>query len=368
MNGKIIKQLPPRSNNPRNSEGSFIETTDGTIIFAYSKYVGDSHKDDAYAVVAFLYSYDQGETFGDEKIMFTPVEHRAKNIMSLTLLRLPDYSIALFYVVRLGFHDTRLHIRKSFDEGKTFSKASCCIPYPGYYVTNNDRVVLLSNNKIIIPAAYHRCLHKDFNDWTSFDGKGITRFFISDDFGETFKESRGYGVLNSGTSKTGLQEPGIIEIENGHLLCYCRTDMGCQYLSHSYDFGESWTSFSQSRFFSPTSPLSMKRIDEKIIFGVYNPIPVTPITNEGNSWARTPLIGTISEDNGKTFSKHFMLEDDPRRGFCYTAIEVIDDYILLAYCSGGPEDGICLNKLTIRKINLSNIDGFLYDSKIIINT
>ncbi|MBN2851446.1 MAG: hypothetical protein JXQ23_01770, partial [Clostridia bacterium] len=61
-------------------------------------------------------------------------------------------------------------------------------------------------------------------------------------------------------------------------------------------------------------------------------------------------------------------EDDKSRGFCYVAIEVIDDYILLAYCSGGPEDGICLNKITIRKIVLTELDSLLSDSNIIIKT
>ncbi|MBN2853660.1 MAG: exo-alpha-sialidase, partial [Clostridia bacterium] len=309
MRTKVVKELPPGKGNPRNSEGSFLKLEDGTILFAYSKYIGDNHRDDAYAAVACLYSHDNGESFGNEKILFSPEEHKAKNLMSQTLLRLPDKSIALFYMVRYGFHDLRLHIRKSFDEGVTFKEATCCIPYPGYYVTNNDRVVVLSNNRLIIPAAYHRCLHSDYDDWTSFDGKGMTRFFISDDYGETFRESRGYGVLNSGTSKTGLQEPGVIEIEDGHLLCYCRTDQGCQYLSHSYDFGESWTSFNQSLFFAPTSPMSMKRIDSKTIISVYNPLPISPIVNEGGSWGRTPLIGALSNDNGSSFTKFFMIED-----------------------------------------------------------
>lgn len=367
MIGKIVTELPPKKNNPRNSEGAFIKLKDGTIIFAYSKFIGSEGKDDAESCIAFLYSYDNGETFIDEKIMFNREEKNAKNIMSVSFIRLKD-CIAVFYAIRYGFHDIRLHMRKSYDEGKSFTKLMCCIPYQGYHVTNNDRVVLLSNNRIIIPTAFHRCVASDPNDWKSFNGRGVARFFISDDEGDTFRETLGFGALNSKLSDTGLQEPGIIEIEKGHLLCYCRTDLGSQYLAHSYDYGESWSEFLPSKFFSPTSPLSMKRFNKNTIYAIYNPVPITPIVNEGTSWGRTPLICAISKDNGKTFNEYFMIEDDKESGFCYTAMYFLDNKLLLAYCSGGPKDGMCLNRLRIRSINIDNISKTLFKGSIVIRT
>ncbi|MCK5811349.1 MAG: exo-alpha-sialidase [Clostridiales bacterium] len=367
MIGKTIKDFPPTAENPRNSEGSFVKLEDGTIIFAYSKFMGEGHQDVSKAYIAFEYSYDNGETFGDEKIMFSPDEVGAKNIMAVSFLQL-DNCIIVAYVVRYGFHDLRLHIRKTYDQCKTFTELKCTIPYPGYYVTNNDRLVRLSNNSIIIPTAYHRCLHSDSLAWSSWDSRGVARFFVSEDEGETFIESKGFGALNIGDSNTGLQEPGVIEINKGHLLCYCRTDLGCQYLSHSYDYGKTWSNFSPSKFFSPTSPMSMKRIDEKRILAVYNPVPITPIANEGTSWGRTPLIGAISEDNGSTFSKFFMLENDKLAGFCYTAMYVDGDNILLSYCCGGETDGQCLNRIRIRKLSVQDIYNNLEQSSIIINT
>jgi len=362
MIGKIIKEIPPSKNNPRNSEGAFIELKDGTIIFAYSKFIGKDGKDDASACIAFLYSYDNGQTFVNEKIMFEKDEINAKNIMSVSFLRLKD-SIAIFYAIRYGFHDIRLHMRKSYDEGKTFSKLKSCIMYQGYHVTNNDRVVLLSNGRLIVPTAFHRCVTNNPDDWKSFSGKGVARFFISDDEGETFRESAGFGSINSKLSNSGLQEPGIIELDQGHLLCYCRTDLGSQYLSHSYDYGETWSEFLPSKFFSPTAPMSMKRLDNSI-YAIYNPIPITPIFNEGISWGRTPLIGAISEDNGKNFNKFFVIEDDKKRGFCYTAMYYTKNKLLLAYCSGSEKDGGCLNRLTIKSIDIDKINSNLSKSNL----
>lgn len=354
MPGRIILDLPPGENNPRNSEGAFITLKNGTIMFAYSRYDGDKGNDDASAYVAALYSYDGGESFKDERILFIKEEHGAKNLMSESIVRLDEDTIAFFYMVRMGFHDLRAVIRISKDEGQTFSAANYCINYPGYFVTNNDRVVKLSNGRILVPAAYHRCLGPDPIAWQSFNGKGVARFFYSDDNGDTFYESPEFGALNVPTP-TGLQEPGIVEIEDGHLYCYCRTDLGCQYTSHSYDYGMSWEPFKPSEFTSPVSPLSIKKVPGKDIYiAAYNP-NIAPKDRPSYTWGRTPLILKISYDGCKTFGEAIVLEDDPESGYCYIALHFTEDALLLAYCAGGAEDKVCLNRLRIRKIGLKDI-------------
>jgi len=354
MSGRIILDLPPGENNPRNSEGAFIKLANGNIVFIYSRFLGNIGSDDAAADIVMLYSYDDGETFKDMKILFTKDEHNAKNIMSVSVIRLSDRKIAVFYVVRMGFNDTRAVIRISEDECETFSKPSNCINYPGYFVTNNDRVVLLSNGRIIVPAGFHRCIGPDPMAWTSFDSKGVARFFYSDDDGETFYESPEFGALNVPT-RTGLQEPGIIELEEGHLYCYARTDLGCQYESHSYDYGMSWKPFVPSQFISPASPLSIKKVPGKDIHvAVYNPEP-TPKDRPKYGWGRTPLILRTSSDRCSTFGEPIVLEDDPKSGYCYTALHLTEDSLLLAYCAGGLKDKGCLNRLRIRKIPLNEI-------------
>ena len=45
MLGKIICDLAPKKNNPRNSEGAFIELKSGRIMFAYTHYLGDDGDD-----------------------------------------------------------------------------------------------------------------------------------------------------------------------------------------------------------------------------------------------------------------------------------------------------------------------------------
>ena len=355
MPGRIIRDFPPVEGNPRNSEGSFINLSDGTIMFAYSKFRGDKGSDDADADIVAVYSHDKGESFGGERVLFTKDELKAKNIMSVSLVRLNDGNIAVFYMVRMGFHDLRAVMRISEDEGETFSEAKYCMNYPGYFVVNNVRVRQLTNGRIFIPSAYHRCLGPDPLAWTSFNGKGVARFFYSDDMGGTFNEAPDFGSLNV-SAGTGLQEPGIIELEEGHLFCYCRTDLGCQYTSHSYDYGMNWEPFSPSDFTGPTSPLSIKKVPhEDAYVAVYNPTPA-PKDRPSYTWGRTPLVLRTSTDGCKTFGEQMVIEDDPDSGYCYIAMHFTEDALLLAYCAGGPDDKSCLNRLRIRKISLIDIN------------
>jgi sialidase-1 len=158
--GKTVFEMPPAEGNPRNSEGAFIELSDGRLMFVYSHYIGDSYADDAAAAIAKCYSSDRGETWSQRQIIVMPDEHKVRNIMSVSLLRMKNGDIGLFYLIRYGWHDMRLHLRRSSDEGETWGEPICCINAPGYFVTNNDRVVRLSSGRLIIPAARHNsCLH-----------------------------------------------------------------------------------------------------------------------------------------------------------------------------------------------------------------
>lgn len=356
--GKIVLDLPPVEGNPRNSEGAFFELKDGRTMFAYSRFIGDSAHDDAKACIAVRYSSDGGETWSGDTIVARPEDHDAINIMSVSLLRLNNGDLGLFYLIRYGWHDMRLHLRRSADEGNTWGDPVCCVPGMGYYVTNNDRVIRLSSGRLLIPAGLHRMKTSSKTEWGSFDGRAITFFFYSDDDGVTWREARNFLTIGAPNSKSDMQEPGVIELRSGALWGWARTDLGFQYETFSHDGGESWSAPMPSAFTSPCSPLSMKRLPESgELFAVWNPIPAYNTRRlEKHSWGRTPLIGAISRDEGRTWSGHFAVErEEDGNGCCYTAIHATRDYVLLAYCAGEAEDGICLARLKVRKIPISEI-------------
>jgi len=121
-----------------------------------------------------------------------------------------------------------------------------------------------------------------------------------------------------------------------------------------------------SMIMSPCSPASGKRIPSTgELLMIWNDHERTAPWSEDKTWkslpplnpqpgssGRTPLVSAISKDEGRTWIHRRCLEESPNHGFCYTAIHFIDDAVLLAYCAGGQETGILLNRLRMRRISL----------------
>ena len=47
----------------------------------------------------------------------------------------------------------RFFVRKSSDEGKTWTREVCATPQMAYHVVNNDRVKQLSSGRLLVPTA-----------------------------------------------------------------------------------------------------------------------------------------------------------------------------------------------------------------------
>jgi sialidase-1 len=151
-------------------------------------------------------------------------------------------------------------------------------------------------------------------------------------------------------SGSGLQEPGVVELENGQLFTWARTDQGAQYGLVSTDAGKSWTPPVPTELKSPTSPASIKRLpNSPNLLAVFNDhsgrFPF--VKNK-----RTPLVAAISTDGGKSWPHVRPIEEDPDGWYCYTAMHFVDDAVLLAYCAGDSKVG-GLNRLRMRRIALS---------------
>jgi len=62
----------------------------------------------------------------------------------------------------------------------------------------------------------------------------------------------------------------------------------------------------------------------------------------------------VSKDEGKTWSKSSILEDNPDGWYCYTAITFVKDQAILAYCAGDRKIG-GLNRLKVATISRLSI-------------
>jgi hypothetical protein len=332
----IALELPPGPNNPRNSEGSFLPLKDGRIMFAYSRYYGKSSSDHATADIAVRYSLDMGATWttNDEIVV---KNEGGMNVMSVSLLRLKSGEIAMFYLLKNSLSDCRPVMRRSFDEGKTWSESTMCITDEvAYYVLNNDRVIQLKDGRLLFAVSKH-----SFPDG-KFDNAGVVLTYSSDDNGKTWRRGKSVlSVIAPSGRKYAAQEPGVVELKDGGVLLWIRTNADCQFMSWSTDRGGTWSEPKPSPLVSPLSPASIKRLPTGDLVAVWNDHASRPEMKAyraaehkwANGW-RSPLAAALSSDGGRTWRAAKMIEDDPDGWFCYTAIQPLDDgTVLLGYCA-----------------------------------
>lgn len=331
----VVLELPSKENNPRNSEGDFIRLRTGEILYVYTHYEGGTgtNKNVTTRLMSRV-SKDQGRTWStQDKLVLGDKE--IINAASVSLLRLRDQSIALFYSVKDSAGDCRPYLRYSYDEGKTWTRQIETIVPPSYNVLNNSRATLLADGRILLPVARHAYLGGDlFN----YESKGVLFCLISDDGGRKWSQSSEVPNPNS----LLCQEPGIVELADGKLLMTIRTDQGRQYYSYSLDRGESWSLVKQSPLTSPQAPATIKRLpDSDYLVAVWDDSP----------YERNPLtIGILSPDGSKILSKKILDRsgDEEIRSFCYPAIFFVDSSALLtAYCSGRTSMGLDSSRITL---------------------
>ena len=336
----IVLELPPGPDNPRNSEGDFIRLESGDILYVYTSYYGVSGDDHASARLVSRVSRNYGATWSDKDSLIIENEGRL-NVMSVSLLRLRDHSIALFYLVKENPGDCRPYLRYSYDEGKTWTNRIEIISTPSYNVVNNSRVVLLSNNRILVPVARHAYRGGDLYN---YEAKATLFCMMSDDGGRTWNPSGEVPNAND----IMYQEPGVVELADGRLLMTIRNASGRQYFSYSSDNGETWSDSEPSILISPASPATIKREPgSNNLVAVWNESPDK----------RNPINVAILSPDGKKFITKKTLDvgiGSEKRGFCYPALFFVDqDYFLVGYCCGQGYWG--LNASRISRVKMEDL-------------
>ena len=340
-----IRLLPPSEQNPRNSEGAFIQLNDGRLLFVYSHYYDGGH-DHSGAYLAGRYSADGGRTWGED---VTVLENEgACNVMSVSLLRMADGDIGMLYLRKDDPQKLcRAFLRRSSDEAKSWSDPVLSTVRHTYNVVNNDRVIRLSSGRLLIPTAIH---HPPDQVGAPYR-PAVATCFLSDDDGWIW-EHAATELQPPEESRTGLQEPCIIELRDGRVMMLCRTDMGCHYRAYSADGGVTWSEAEPTDLkTSCCSPASIRRIPQTgDILIVYNR-DASDVSAEYEE-VRSPLVTAISKDEGQTWEHHKWLEDDPGGWYCYTAIHFLEDEdsVVLAYCAGRRQGddfgGLALTQIT----------------------
>lgn len=354
--GREVLFIKGQGESARNGEGDFIRLRDGRIMFAYTEYTSSDADDHAIAQISAVFSKDEGETWSDKRVLIQKSPDSI-NIMCVSFIRMKNGDIGLFYCEKYfsseGDICIELIFRRSNDEGENFCEGIKCINKEGYYVAENARMIMLSNGRILCPLNLHK------SNGTQIENEGVFHLIVSDDDGKSFYDTNNAISHPYGDIEAGLQETGIVEMENGKLFSFSRTATASQFESFSLDSGLTWTKpFPSMIFSSPTSPMHIRHLENDYSVAVFNPISSHSKMDSSKTWGRTPLAVFFTKGRGENFwneIKTYLLEDDLDNGYCYPSVFAGKDYFLCSYYHSD-NTGNCLCSCKIVKVMYSEFE------------
>ena len=358
---EVLLEVGPSETVARASEGDLAVLKDGRWLLGYSEFPAKqkgryaAHHDHAKARIVTRTSSDNGRTWSEPAVAAEP-EDGDLNVMSVSFLRLRDGRLALFYIRKRAESDGRPVMRVSADEGRTWSAPQYCVDeaHRDYYVLNNARAVRLSTGRIVLPLCRHSV---DAGDPQGFESEGRLCVAASDDDGQSWRMiCEPFKVFDRLKARVTVQEPGIVELRDGRLLLYARTNRRAQWGLWSSDGGATWSAAEPLPLVSPNlAPATITRLRDGNLVAVWNDYSKKPSDPDRIAFAeqREPFSVAWSKDDGRTWSPSRTIEADPPGArpnlyCCYFAVREIGDSIYVFHCH---HNGLKVSHLT--KIPLS---------------
>jgi len=289
----------------------------GELLLGYGRWGADGD-DFGAAEIWGKTSHDGGRTWGEDRVL-VPNEGKLTTF-EVAFLRLQSGEILLAYCVKDSNEDCSICLRKSLDEGQTWTpriKYQMPPEYAGYTAINNDRLAQLKSGRVLLPA---------YDGWVR--GRPILSFVLySDDNGQTWRKSADVDIRDiAPQDKFGADEPAAVELRDRRVMMIIRTGLGIIAKSYSTDGGESWSRPEPiAGLVAPNAPASIERLPQTgDLLLIWN----------DNTAARDPLNCAISRDEGETWENIRVL--DRGGSLCYTSITPLGDRVLLThYAPGG---------------------------------
>ena len=314
----------------RDGEGAVVALRDGSLFFVYGRFAGGG--DASPAVLVSRVSTDGGGSWSEAKRFFDP-EPGWINVMSVSLLRLHDDRLAALFLVKLDANTCVPYWTTSTDDSVTWTPPQRIVSNGGYYVVNNDRLVQLADGRLLVPYAFSTAVGN-----CSFPLSGC---LISDDAGQTWRHGKQEIAVEPehyrlpaqvvadatpalrlfGYRQICTQEPGAVELADGRILMWARSNGGYAYASTSTDRGEHWLPY---RVLCDTpmanGPATIKRVPgtQRLVM-LHNDRSGTPYGSPTFPW-RTPLAVSVSDDEGATWKAHAPLLGDDSHNYCYYSL------------------------------------------------
>lgn len=173
-----------------------------------------------------------------------------------------------------------------------------------------NKPIRLKDGTVLAPAS------------TEIDDKYRCFVDISNDDGETWTKTAEIDSKYCTWFKVPMIQPTLWQSADGSVHMFTRTKVGKIYRSDSYDNGKTWCRAYATKLPNNNSGIDLDTDDSGRIFLAYNNIGIPGI--------RTPLVLSVSTDDGKTFTKIKTFE----RGlaeYSYPAVVVKGDTIHITY-------------------------------------
>jgi hypothetical protein len=152
-----------------------------------------------------------------------------------------------------------------------------------------NKPTVLSTGEWLLPAAVWS--HRD-PKLPEMAAERFSNVYVSTDAGETWTLRGGADVPNR-----TFDEHHVVELTDGSLWMLVRTDYGIGQ-SFSYDRGYTWRPGENTGFVHPSSRFHIRRLQSGRLLLIHH----------RNTTSRTNLTASLSDDDGKTWTKHLLLD------------------------------------------------------------
>lgn len=292
--------------------GGMVELRDGRLMMVA-------------AGLSASYSGDGGRTWSEPSPVLAEGVRIQGALDPVGLLRLKSGALALLYgqdAQQVGSPPGHnLFLRKSRDEGKTWSR-EIRINVPGVTASPyHDTLVQLDNGRLLLPVRWFIAgRYPELKGAGAFglfrggrfqiQGHGhipemdTTFVYFSDDEGDTWQASQGQIVIWHKDGAGGIwpcDEPSTAEGKDGRVLLWMRTTLGRVYQSLSQDGGRIWSLPQPTDLASSYSPPRLRRIPETgDLLAIWNQVSGDEIRR---GYWRGRLSLAVSTDDGRTWGK-----------------------------------------------------------------
>lgn len=225
------------------------------------------------------------------------------------LFQMPNAELLLFYKVGPSPSKWWGMLRRSFDNGNTWSVAET-LP-EGILGPIKNKPELLADGRLVCPTS------SEHEGWR-------VHFETTKDAGKTWEKSE---AINDGKQYSAIQ-PSFIFLKNGDMKILCRSKNNFVLEATSKDKGLTWSQLTPTTLPNPSSgtdAVTLKNGKHLIVYNDRN--WASRKTNED----RENLSLAVSK-NGKKWKKVFELENTPKEEFSYPAIiQTADGKIHITY-------------------------------------